>query len=99
MLDVAVCTSARKREVNAEYCIENVLKRYLEVEVPNLYPNELSKVTFHHNKASSDTACKTTLYLQELNSRTGINFICKDFTLVKSPDISPIWTSFWIWVP
>ena len=77
-------------KVTAEYYVEKVLKRYLEVEVPKIYPGEVSKVMFHHDKASSHTANLTTQYLQDLKERSGLNFIPKELIPVKSPDISPM---------
>ena len=77
-------------KISSAYYVENVLKQYLETDVPKLYPGELDKVTFHHDRASSHRANNTTLYLEDLRLRTGINYIAKENIPVKSPDISPM---------
>lgn len=77
-------------KVNAQYYIDSVLKPILEIEIPKLYPKEMHKVYLHHDKATSHTAKKTQDYLSDLNRRTGINFIKKGETPVKSPDCSPL---------
>lgn len=79
-----------KVKVCGEFYVAHVLKQYLEVDVPLLYPGELEKVTLHHDKASSHTCKITTSYLQDLKTRTGLNHINKENIPVKSPDISPM---------
>src|SRR5277367_6953281 len=68
----------RKVKVNAAYYQDFILKPYLEKHVPQIYPGELDKVTFHHEKASSHTARSTTAYLQDLKTKTGMIFIANE---------------------
>lgn len=77
-------------KVNAHYYIENVLKPYLEKEVPKLYPGEEANVILHHDKASSHTAKLTKEYLETLRSNGGPNHIRNEDIPTKSPDISPL---------
>ena len=67
-----------KVKINAEYYIEYVLKPLFNVHLPSLYPGEMDKVFFHHDKATSHTAKKTTKYLEEVKREFGISHIPKD---------------------
>jgi len=77
-------------KINSEYYIENVLKPFLEVEIPKLYPGEESKVFVHHDAASSHTSKKTELYGKDLKERLGMTIIPTSEIPVKSPDTSPM---------
>lgn len=77
-------------KVNSKYYVDNVLKRLLEEELPNLYPGELDKVFVHHDAASSHTARFTQQYAKELQEKLGITIIPNKEIPVKSPDISPM---------
>ena len=77
-------------KINAQNYIDFVLKPYFEEYLPKLYPNEMHKIIFHHDKASSHTANITTLYLQEQQRKYGLSFLSKENIPVKGPDISPL---------
>ena len=77
-------------KINAQYYIDYVLKPLFTMHLPRLYPNEMDKVYFHHDKASSHTANLTTAYLVKMESELGISFINKDEIPVKTPDGSPL---------
>jgi len=74
-------------KINAQYYVDYVLKPLFTVHIPHLYPNEMDKVYFHHDKASSHTA---TEYLVKMKSKLGISFINKDEIPVKAPEGSPL---------
>ena len=76
-------------KINAQYYVDYVLKPLFTVHLPRLYPNEMDKVYFHQDKASSHTANLTTEYLVKKKSELGISFINKDEILFKAPDIIP----------
>ena len=65
-------------KINAQYYVYYVLKPLFIVHLPRLYPNEMDKVYFHHDKASSHTANLTTEYLSKMKAELGISFINKD---------------------
>ena len=77
-------------KINAQYYVNYVLKPLFTVHLPRLYPNEMDKVYFHHDKASSHTDNLTTEYLVKMKSELGISFINKDEIPVKAPDGSPL---------
>lgn len=79
-----------KAKVNAEYYVEYVLKPLFTVHLPRLYKNEMHKVFYHHDKATSHTAKKTTEYLDKLNEELGITYINNKDIPVKTPDGSPL---------
>ena len=87
----------KKVKVNAEYYIQKVLKPFLEVQIPKLYPGETLKIVVHHDAASSHTAKKTTAYANDLKRKLGITIIPKQDIPIKSPDTSPL-NFFWFWV-
>jgi len=59
-----------KVKVDQEWYIEYVLKPLLEVHVPALYGDEVSKVIVHHDQATSHTGKKTAAYAADLKART-----------------------------
>jgi len=77
-------------KINAKYYIDFVLKPLFTEHLPRLYPGEMNKVFFHHDKATSHTARLTTEYLDELNADIGITYLEKQDIPVKSPDASPL---------
>ena len=77
-------------KINAQYYIEKVLKPLFNEYLPRLYPNDMDKVFFHHDKASSHTANLTTSYLEQLRSEIGISYLYKKDIPVKAPDASPL---------
>jgi len=60
------------------------------IHLPRLYPNEMNKVFFHHDKATSHTANFTTRYLEQLEREIGIQYLKKQDIPVKAPDGSPL---------
>jgi len=77
-------------KINAQYYVDYVLKPLFTIHLPRLYPNEMNKVFFHHDKASSHTANLTTDYLEQLKSSMGISYLEKYDIPVKAPDASPL---------
>jgi [histone H3]-lysine36 N-dimethyltransferase SETMAR len=80
----------KNTKISADTYIEYVLKPIIESYLPKLYPNEMEKVFWHHDKASSHTASKTQQYLQDMTTKYGITFIQNKDIPVKSPDGSPM---------
>jgi len=80
----------KKVKVNANYCVAYVLRPYLETHLPSLYGTDISKLTVHHNAASSHTAKKTQAYAAEVENRLGVKIIKNSDIPVKSPDVSPL---------
>ena len=77
-------------KINARYYIEHVLKPLFNDHLPRLYPKEMDKVFFHHDKASSHTANLTLGYLEEMKAKYGIRYMEKEDIPVKAPDASPM---------
>jgi len=77
-------------KINADYYVEYVLKPLFTIYLPSLYPGEMDKVFFHHGKATSHTANKTTQYLEEVKRELGISYLNKEDIPVKCPDGSPL---------
>ncbi len=74
-----------KVKISSVYYVGNILKQYLE------FMSQISTlVKWNHDMASSHTTNNTTLYLEDLRLRTGMNYIAKENIPVKSPDISPM---------
>ena len=61
--------------VNVQYYIDNVLKTYLEREIPKIYLNEEEKVILQHDKTTSHVAKLTIKYLENLRSKGDPNYI------------------------
>ena len=80
----------KKTKVNADYYVKHVLKPLVEVQLPKLYPGEMSKVVIHHDKASSHTARKTQDYARMVKVKYGITLMRNEDIPVKSPDTSPM---------
>ena len=78
-----------KTKVNAQLYLE-VLTKIIEEELPKIYPGEMDRVFFHHDKASSHTASITTHYLESKSEELGIRFLNKNQIPVKGADISPM---------
>lgn len=77
-------------KINAEYYVDFVLRPLFTEHLPRLYPGEMDKVFFHHDKATSHTADLTTEYLDELKADIGITYLEKQDIPVKAPDASPL---------
>lgn len=77
-------------KINAQYYIDYVLKPLFNEHLPRLYPKDMNKVFFHHDKATSHTANLTLGYLDEMRTKYGITYIEKENIPVKTPDASPL---------
>ena len=77
-------------KINTEYYIEYVLKPLFMEYLPALYKNEMHKVFFHHDKASSHTSDETMKFLKKMSDELGISYLEKKAIPVKSPDASPL---------
>jgi hypothetical protein len=80
----------KNTKISSDTYIEYVLKPLFEIHIPKLYPNEMNKIFFHHDMASSHTSAKTQQFLQEMAIKYGINYIKNKDIPVKSPDASPM---------
>lgn len=79
-----------KVKINAQFYVDYVLKPLFTEHLPKLYRNEMDKVFFHHDKASSHTSHLTTRYLEKMKAELGISYIDKEDIPVKTPDASPL---------
>jgi len=77
-------------KVSAENYVKFILKPYFNIYLPALYPQDMNRILFHHDKASSHTANLTTEFLEEQERKHGITFLPKQDIPVKGPDISPL---------
>lgn len=77
-------------KVSGEYYVEKVLKPLIEVHLPPLYGDEMSKVVIHHDQASSHMSKVTTAYAQVIKGQLGVTILAKSDIPVKSPDASPL---------
>ena len=77
-------------KINAEYYVEYVLEPLFTEHLPRLYPKDMDKVFFHHDKASSHTADLTIEYLEQMKDELGISYLNKHDIPVKCPDGSPL---------
>jgi hypothetical protein len=65
-------------KINEQYYVDYVLKSFFTVHRPRLYENEIHKVFFHYDKATSHTVNLTTTYLDKMKLELGILFIKKN---------------------
>lgn len=77
-------------KINARYYVDYVLKPLFTIHLPRLYGNEMNKVFFHHDKASSHTARLTVEYLEKMKKEIGISYLENSEIPVKAPDASPL---------
>jgi hypothetical protein len=77
-------------KINSERYIDLVLKPLFTKHLPSLYPHDMNKVYFHHDKCTSHTAGRTTAYLEQLRGELGISYIVPKDIPVKAPDASPL---------
>jgi hypothetical protein len=77
-------------KINSAYYVNHVLRPIFEIHLPRIYGEELYKVFFHHDKATSHTSRLTEQYLQQMKELHGINYIQKSDIPVKGPDASPL---------
>jgi hypothetical protein len=77
-------------KVNSDYYQNNILSPLFREELENLYGNDVSKVVFHHDKASSHTSHSTTLFLENAKEEFGINYVPNNRIPIKSPDVAPM---------
>ena len=73
-------------KVNSKYYCEQVLKPFLDNDVPRLFPDDLESMAFHQDSASSHTARDTIQFLKNNN----MNFIDKEEWMPKSSDAAPM---------
>ena len=73
-------------DINAEYYIDYVLTPLFTEHLSRLYPRDMDKVFFHHDKASSHTAVSTIEYLEQMKDELGISYLNKQDIPVKCPD-------------
>jgi hypothetical protein len=73
-----------------------VLRPLMKIHLPKIYPNEMDKVFYHHDKASFHTSSKTQEYLEEECLKMKITYIKNKDIPIKSPDSSPMdFFGFW----
>jgi hypothetical protein len=77
-----------KIKINGQTYVDNVLKPLFEKFLPEKYPNEMSKVVLHHDKASSHTCKLVQEYLKNLMMELGINYLKNNDIPTKAPDIA-----------
>ena len=77
-------------KVNQYVYRDRVLKPYFEEYLPKLYPGEMNKIIFHHDKATSHTAKEVVAYLEHLKKDIGITFQYSRDIIVKGADVSPM---------
>ena len=70
--------------------MEYVLKPLFTEHLPRLYPRDMDKVFFHHDKASSHTANLTIEYLEQMKDELGISYLNKKDIPVKCSDGSSL---------
>lgn len=79
-------------KVNADFYIRNVLRPFLDKDVPRLFPGDTKRhMVFHQDSASSHTAKATLNYLKS----RGIKFITPEEWMPKSPDAAPMDYGIW----
>lgn len=77
-------------KINSQYYVDYVLRPLFTEHLPRLYGEDINKVFFHHDKASSHTADLTTTYLEEVSAELGLTYLEKKDIPVKCPDGSPL---------
>lgn len=77
-------------KINSQYYVDYVLRPLFTEHLPRLYGQDINKVFFHHDKATSHTSNLTTDYLNEVAEELGITYIEKKEIPVKCPDASPL---------
>ena len=80
----------KNTKISADTYIEYVLKPIVNIHLLKLYPNEMHKIFWHHNKATAHTAENTQQYLRDIQTKYDITFIQNKDIPVKSPDCSPM---------
>ncbi len=79
----------KNTKISSKTFLKYVLQPLMKKHLPKVYPNEMDKVFYHHDKASSHTASKTQEYPEEECLKIGTYIKNKDIP-VKSPDGSPM---------
>ena len=77
-------------KINVQFYVDYVLKPLFTEHLPKLHRNDMDKVFFHHDKASSHTSHLTTRYFEKMKTELGISYIDKEDIPVKTPDVSPL---------
>ena len=98
MIVAAICYQGKVRlfrvepkvKINSDYYSERVLQVVYK-RIAKIYSNnDIKKVWFHQDKASSHFSKRTLKTLDQLKRTHGINYIPKHDIPVKSPDIAPM---------
>jgi hypothetical protein len=76
-------------KINSEYYIEEILKPFINEDIPKLYPNK--NAIFHQDSAPSHVSNLTLNFLRS----TPIHFIPPEDWPPNSPDIAPMDYSIW----
>ena len=79
-------------EVNSAFYIEKVLKPFLDVEVPMLFPSNWKRNMVFHQDSASNHAAKTNI--NYLKSRP-VSFVTPDEWMPKSPDAALMDYGIW----
>lgn len=66
-----------KVKISADYYINYDLKLLLEEKIPKLYGEDIFKVFFHHDAATSHMVRQTQMYADTLKYKLGITTINK----------------------
>lgn len=77
-----------KTKVNSDFYIKKVLTPLCNKWIPKFYPDEMDKMTVHHDQAPAHCSAKTTEYMEEMHRKYGIRFLQKNEIPVKAPDSS-----------
>ena len=77
-------------KINLQYYVDYVLRPLFTEHLPRLYGQDINKVFFHHDKATSHTSNLTTDYINEVAEELGITYIEKKEITVKCLDASPL---------
>lgn len=97
MVWAAICSNGKSKlrfvkpgvKINAEYYVNNILKPFLEEDIPKLYPQR--NFVFHQDSAPSHRAILTKKFLRSQK----VTFLTPEQWLPNSPDCSPC--DYFLW--
>ena len=79
-------------KINADYCIDYILKPFLSCDLHRLFPiGEEKKMIYHHDSAPVHILKKTIAFL----NKSKINYVKSDEWMPKSHDVAPMDYSIW----
>jgi hypothetical protein len=82
----------RGSTINSRYYIDQILKPFIEFDIPRLFPgDERKKLVFHQDSAPGHAAKQTIAFLKEQK----VQVVTPDEWLPKSPDAAPMDYSIW----